>query len=156
MAENAYTHSQNKFYISTTAANEDLDDHITLGFPGLTYVQVKGVGALGEVGLSTNIVNYDTWDTIVISKAKGMTDAGSPDVEMLRIVDDPGQIAMRAAGAPTNNNNYAFKEELQDGTTRYFRGLVTGPKHPGGRNEDFDLNVFSLGLNQPPLDVAAP
>lgn len=153
MAENAYTHSQDKFYLSTTPANEDLTDHASDGFPSLTYVQVKGVGSFGEHGLNTNIVNYDTWDSIVISKAKGLTDAGSADLEMLRIPTDPGQIAMRAAGAPTNADNYAFKIELQDGTTRYFRGLVAGPRHPGGRNEDFDLNVFTIGLNQPPLDI---
>ena len=153
MAENAYTHASNKFYISTTAQNADMDDHATTGFPGLTYTEVKGVGSRGEIGLNTNMVNYDTWGSVVISKGKGLTDAGGGDVEMLRIPNDPGQIAMRAAGAPTNHNNYAFKEVLQDGTTRYYRGLVGGPRHPGGRNEDFDLNVFTLALNQPPLDI---
>lgn len=153
MAENAYTHSSDALFISTTPQNDDLTDHASDGFPSLTYVQVRGIGSLGEVGLNTNIVNYDTWDMDVISKAKGLTDAGSADVEMLRIADDPGQIAMRAAGASSNKNNYAFQQTLQDGTVRYFRGLVTGPRHPGGRNEDFDLNVFTIGLNQPPMDI---
>jgi len=153
MAENAYTHSSNKFYISTTPQNADLDDHAGNGFPSLTYVEVKGVGSRGEIGLNTNMVSYDTWGSVVVSKGKGLTDAGGGDVEMLRIPNDPGQIAMRTAGTPTNTNNYAFKETLQDGTTRYYRGLVGGPRHPGGRNEDFDLNVFTLALNQPPLDV---
>lgn len=153
MAENAYTHSSDELHISTTPQNADLTDHAGDGYPSLTYVQVRGIGSLGEVGLNTNIVNYDTWDMDVISKAKGLTDAGSADVEMLRIPNDPGQIAMRAAGASSNKNNYAFMQVMQDGTIRYFRGLVTGPRHPGGRNEDFDLNVFTIGLNQPPLDI---
>lgn len=153
MAENAYTHSSDKLYISTTPQNADLDDHATDGFPSLTYTEVKGVGSMGEIGPNTNIVNYDTWGNDIVSKGKGMTDAGSADVEMLRIYNDPGQIAMRAAGAPSNKNSYAFKQVLQDGTTRYFRALVAGPRHPGGRNEDFDLNVFTLGCNQAPLDV---
>lgn len=156
MADTAYTHSGNKFYISTTPENEDLTDHAGDGFPSLTYVEVKSVGSRGEIGLNTNMVNYDTWGSVVISKGKGLTDAGGGDVEMLRVVADPGQIAMRAAGAPTNHNNYAFKETLQDGSTRYYRGLVGGPRHPGGRNEDFDLDVYTLALNQPPLDVPAP
>lgn len=155
MAETAYTHSQDKFYISTTPANDDLDDHAVGGFPSLTYVEVKAVGSVGELGLNTNIVSYDTWGSIVVSKGKGLTDAGSADVEMLRVADDPGQIAMRAAGAPTNKNNYAFKIDLQDGTTRYFRALVGGPRHPGGRNEDFDLDVYTLGANQSTLDIPA-
>jgi hypothetical protein len=154
MAETAFTHSQDKLYISTTPQNQDLDDHAGHGFPSLAYVEVKGVGSLGETGLNTNIVNYDTWGSLVVSKGKGLTDAGSADVEMLRIQNDPGQIAMIAAGLPTNSDNYAFKQVLQDGTTRYFRALVAGPRNPGGRNEDFDLRVFTLGLNQAPIEVA--
>jgi hypothetical protein len=156
MADTAYTHSSNKFYISVQPANEDLTDHPTQGFPSLDYIEVAAVGSRGEVGLNTNMVNYDTWGSVVVSKGKGLTDAGSADVEMLRVPNDPGQIAMRAAGAPTNHNNYAFKETLQDGTVRYYRGLVGGPRHPGGRNEDFDLNVFTIALNQPPIDVPPP
>lgn len=154
MAETAYTQSQNKFYISTTPQNQDLDDHAGNGFPSLTYTEVKAVGSLGEIGLNTNMVNYDTWGSLVISKGKGLTDAGNADLEMLRVPADPGQVAMRAAGAPTNINNYAFKVDLQDGTTRYFRALVGGPRHPTGRNEDFDLDVYTLALNQSPLDIA--
>ena len=156
MAETAYTHSSDKLYISTTPQNEDLDDGEVTGFPGLIYTEVKGVGSVGELGLNTNIVSYDTWGSDVISKGKGLTDAGSADVEMLRVATDPGQIAMRAAGATTNKNNYAFKIDLQDGTTRYFRALVAGPRHPGGRNEDFDLDVYTLGANQSTLDIPAP
>ena len=156
MAETAYTHSSDKLYISTTPQNEDLDDHAINGFPSLIYTEVKGVGSVGELGLNTNIVSYDTWGSDVISKGKGLTDAGSADVEMLRVATDPGQIAMRAAGATTNKNNYAFKIDLQDGTTRYFRALVAGPRHPGGRNEDFDLDVYTLGANQSTLDIPAP
>ena len=156
MAETAYTHSSDKLYISTTPQNEDLDDHASNGFPSLIYTEVKGVGSVGELGLNTNIVSYDTWGSDVISKGKGLTDAGSADVEMLRVATDPGQIAMRAAGATTNKNNYAFKIDLQDGTTRYFRALVAGPRHPGGRNEDFDLDVYTLGANQSTLDIPAP
>lgn len=156
MADTAYTHSSDKLYISTTVQNADLDDHATTGFPGLSYVEVAAVGSVGELGLNTNIVSYDTWGSLVISKGKGLTDAGSADVEMLRVAADPGQIAMRAAGLPSNNNNYAFKIDLQDGTTRYFRALVGGPRHPGGRNEDFDLDVYTLGANQTTLDIPAP
>lgn len=153
---NAKTQSGDKLYISTTAENDDLDDHATNGFPGLTYTQVKKVGSIGEFGISTNIVTYDTLDEDVIEKGKGMTDAGDPEIEVAEILSDPGQIAMRAAGAVTNKDNYAFKILRADGTIEYLRGLVTGPVTPGGRNEDFRLNVFTLALNQVPLKIAAP
>lgn len=136
------------FSISTTPAPDDLDDHAGSGFPSKTYVQVKGIGNYGETGINTNIINYDTLDDTVIQKAKGLTDAGNPPIECRRIPLDPGQIAMRAAGSVTVRNNYAFKTVDQDGTIHYNRGLVTGPTRPGGRNEDFELEVFTCAMNQ--------
>jgi hypothetical protein len=72
---------------------------------------------------------------------------------LARIPTDPGQDILRDAAA--TNFNYAFKIERNDKpsldgtpTIIYNRGLVTGPKRPLGRNEDFDLEVFTLGLNQ--------
>ena len=120
-------------------------------YAGLTWVEIKGVGSVGETGSSTNILTYDTWDTDVIDKAKGMTDAGSPTIELARIPTDTGQIALRAAAL--TNLKYAFKIEGNDepevgGTPSifYHYGLVGGPTRPNGRNEDFDLEVFTLGL----------
>jgi hypothetical protein len=152
----AQTQSGDKLYISTTAQNEDLDDHPSNGFPSLTYTEVKKVGSIGEFGISTNIVTYDTLDQDVIEKGKGLTNAGDPAIEVAELLADPGQIAMRAAGAVSNKDNYAFKILRTDGTIEYLRGLVTGPVTPGGRNEDFRLNVYTLGLNQVPLSIAAP
>lgn len=124
-------------------------------FEALDWVQVKAVGSHGETGSTTNILTYDTWDTDVTQKAKGITDAGSPDIELARLPNDPGQDALRAAAA--TNLNYAFKIMRNDKpntnpaskpTTIYNLGLVTGPRRPMGRNEDFDLETFTLGLNQ--------
>lgn len=157
----ANTNAGSKLFVCATAQQADLD---VAGFAALNWVQVKGVGNHGETGSTTNIVNYDTWDTDVIQKAKGMTDAGSPEIELARIPNDPGQAIM--ATAARTNLNYAFKIERNDvpnadpdskPTIVYNRGLVTGPRTPNGRNEDFDLEVFTLGLNQrqiivPPVD----
>lgn len=150
----AYSQSGDKFYISTTPQNDDLDDHAGTGFPSLTYVQVKKVGSIGEFGIATNMLTYDTLDRDVTTKAKGLTNAGDPQIECAEDLTDPGQIAMRAAGAVTVKNSYAFKIERADGTVEYLRGLVAGPVKPGGRNEDFRLNVFTLGLNQPAITIA--
>lgn len=117
------------------------------------WVEIKGVGSHGEAGTSTNILTYDTWDTDVAQKAKGISDAGSPEIELARMPSDPGQDALRTAAK--TNLNYAFKMERNDKVTVggdptviYNVGIVTGPKRPFGRNEDFDLEVFTLGLNQ--------
>ena len=131
------------------AQDSDLDQ---AGYEGLFWTQVKSVGSHGEVGSSTNILTYDTWDTSVIQKAKGMTDAGSPEIELARLVSDNGQIALRTAAK--SNSNFAFKIVRNDApsggtpTIIYNRGLVTGPRRPMGRNEDFDLEIFTLALQQ--------
>ena len=129
-------------------------------------VQVGGVGSVGETGSNTNILSYDTWDDEAVQKAKGMTDAGSPEVEVARDPDDAGQDILRTAA--DTNLIYAFKIEGTDvpdanpastPTIRYNRGLVVGPREPNGRNEDFDLEVFTLGLVQKQIKVdpvAAP
>jgi hypothetical protein len=152
MAE-AQTNNGAKLYICVTPQNTELDE---TAFKALTYVQVAKVGSVGERGITTNIVTYDTWDTVVSLKGKGISNAGDPEVEVARDLADPGQIAMRAAASPNVTDAYAFKVERTSGEVEYLRGLVTGPRTPGGRNEDFVLHIYSIALNQVPVEVAAP
>jgi len=149
----AQTNSGSKLFICAIPQNKDLTE---VEFAALTYVQVKKVGNVGERGITTNIVTYDTWDTAVALKGKGISNAGDPEVEVARDLADPGQTAMRAAGQPDVQDAYAFKVERPSGEVEYLRGLVTGPRTPGGRNEDFVLHVYSLALNQVPVEVPAP
>lgn len=151
------THAGAKLYVCATPQPDDLD---AAGFAALTWVQVKGVGSHGETGTTTNILTYDTWDTDVVQKAKGMSNAGDPEVEVARDPDDAGQDILRTAAG--TNFNYAFKIEGTDKpnnlsgskpTIRYNRGLVAGPREPNGRNEDFDLEVFTLALQQKQIKV---
>ncbi|WP_303638816.1 hypothetical protein [Stenotrophomonas tuberculopleuritidis] len=153
MAAEAKTNAGSKLFICVLPQNEDLT---ATEFAALTYVQVKKVGSIGERGINTNVVQYDTLDTLVALKGKGITNAGDPQIEVAEDLADPGQVAMRAAGAPDVPDTYAFKIERADGSIEYLRGLVTGPNVPGGRNEDFILNTYTLGLNQVPVVVEAP
>lgn len=151
------TNAGSKLYICTTPKADDLD---AAAFALLTWVEIKGVGSVGETGSKTNILNYETWGDAVVQKAKGLTDGGSPEIELARDADDAGQVALRAAA--DTNFSYAFKIERNDKpnndvdskpTIRYNRGLVSGPTQPNGRNEDFDLEVFMLGLQQKQITV---
>lgn len=153
----ANTNAGKKFYVCSTAQQADLD---AAAFAGLTWVQVKGIGSWGETGETTNILNYDTWDTDVIQKGKGTTDAGSPELECARIPTDPGQVILRTAAR--TNLNYAIKVEGNDvpdadpestPTIRYNRGLIVGPREPNGRVEDFDLEIYTFGFNQRQVTV---
>lgn len=153
------TNAGSTLYVCATDQPDDLD---ASEYAALTWVQVTGVGSHGEAGTSTNILTYDTWDTEVAQKAKGISDAGSPDIEVARDPDDAGQVILRTAA--NTNLNYAFKIERNDNpdpspgdgtpTIIYNRGLVTGPRRPFGRNEDFDLEIFSLALQQKEIVVA--
>lgn len=152
-----------KLYVCATPQQTDLTAST---FAALTWVEIKGVGSHGEAGSTTNILTYDTWDTVVLQKAKGITDAGSPEIELARIPTDPGQVILNTAAL--TNLNYAFKMVRNDPpdddpdstpTIIFNRGLITGPARPFGRNEDFDLEVFTLALNQREVvvnPVAAP
>lgn len=147
----AGTNASAKWYVCPDPQNSDLTQS---EYEGLSWVRITSVSDVGEMGKTTNMLNYPTWDDDVVQKAKGLTDAGSPTFTVVRLPYDEGQNILRAAGAVGNNNNYAFKEERADaliggtGTVIYNRGLVSGPTRSNGGNEDFDTEVFTLGFQQ--------
>jgi len=147
------THGGEKLFICVSPQPEPLEQ---AAFAALDYIEVMGVGSIGERGPNTNIVSYDMLATTVSLKGKGITNAGDPAIECAEDRRDPGQTAMRAAGAPTVRDSYALKIERVDGTIEYWRGLVTGPVTPGGRAEDFRLANFTVALNQLPIFVDPP
>lgn len=167
----ANTNAASKWYVCATPQNSNLSE---ADYAGLTWTLISKVGNVGETGKSTNVLTYNTWDTEVADKAKGITDAGSPTMEVARDPDDAGQEILRQAGAVGNNNKYAFKEVRADGplggtgTIFYNRGIVGGPTRPNGQNEDFDVEIFTIGFVQeeiivkpttggnPPVLTAAP
>jgi hypothetical protein len=154
----AITNKGRKVYIAVTAPGGSTPapqpTALNQGqYEALNWTEVKNVGEVGEAGTSTNVVNYDELSTDVVQKNKGMSDAGDPTIECARNPTDNGQIALRAAAL--TNFNYAFKFEDADApdanysnSIYYNRGIVTGPTRPNGRNEDFILEVFTLGLIQ--------
>lgn len=164
----AYTNKNRKFYIAVTIGGgtgiipieKSTDLANAAAYAALNWTEVKHVGNIGESGSKDNIVNYDELGTDVIQKNKGLTNAGDPVVECARSQADYGQIAMRAAGL--THLYYAFKVVDDDmpsggtnGTTYYNRGLVVGPVRPNGRNEAFNLEMFTLGLVQREIIVDA-
>lgn len=125
---------------------------------GLTYVDIGSVGNLGDYGASPNIVSYDTLDTDVTQKSKGVTDAGELSIECARIFDDIGQIALRAAAL--TKFNYAIKIEYEDApsathtnTIMYCVGVVSGPQMLGGSTDDFIRESYAVGMNQLPIFI---
>lgn len=151
------TNAGKKVYVCATPQPNNIN---LAAFEALTWVEVKGVGSHGEAGTTTNILTYDTWGDDVAQKAKGLSDAGSPDIEVARDPDDAGQVILRTAAG--TNFNYAFKIVGNDApnddvgsspTIIYNRGLITGPRRPLGRNEDFDLEIFGTAFQQKEIVV---
>lgn len=151
----ANTNKDRKFYVCEVAKPNDLNQ---AEFEALTWVEVGNVGSVGETGTNTNIVSYDELATDVTQKSKGISDAGSPVIECARNDTDVGQIAFRTMAA--TKLAYAFKTEDADApagftnTIYYDRGIATGPTRPGGRNEDFIIENFTLGLVQTQVVVS--
>ena len=152
----AQTNKGRKFYVCETAKPTDLNQ---TEYEALTWVEVGNVGSVGETGTATNIVSYDELSTDVTQKQKGISNAGDPVVEVARNPTDVGQIAITAMAV--TKLFYAFKTEDDDAPTAgdtntiyYDRGVVTGPTRPGGRNEDFILENYTLGLVQTQITVA--
>lgn len=170
VAAHVNTNANSRMFISSTSVTPPL---ARADFEALTWIEIAAIGNLGEAGTKTNMVNYDTWNTSVIQKGKGLSDAGSPELDVARVPTDPGQIAVRAAAL--TNLNYAIKIIRNDpaviggtGTIIYNAGLVVGPARPFGKNEDFDIEKFTFGFNQrevvvdpgaggnPPVNTVAP
>ena len=154
----AVTNAGGKLFICATPQTGPLTGS---AYAALTWVEIKGVGKIGETGMSTNMLSYDTWADTVTQKVKGMTDGGAPEIELMRDVLDAGQDALRAAAL--TNYKYAFKITRNDqitpstgnNTAYYNLAIVSGPKRPNGRNEDFDLEVFTLGVTAAEVVVDA-
>jgi hypothetical protein len=147
----ANSNAGSKVFVCPVPQNNDL---AKADYELLTWTEIKSFGNMDEIGSNTNILTYDTWDKQVVEKSKGLTDAGSPTIEVARLPFDAGQNILRAA-ALTTNQNYAFKivrnDPINTGgvpTIIYNRGLVTGPSRPMGRNEDMDLEVYTFAFNQ--------
>lgn len=138
-----YTTAKAKLYACATAQDADLD---ATAFAALTWVQVKGVGNIGEWSTSDNIISYDTLDDDVSQKQKGVRNGGDPVVEVKRDFSDAGQDLLRTQA--NSVEYFAFKREDQDGTVMYNRGVVGGPDQPGGGREDFIVQRFTLGFVQ--------
>lgn len=158
MAGQKVTNAGTKIYVCTTAQTSVPLNQAA--FEALVYVQIGNVGNRGDFGADTNIVNYDTMDTSVTQKAKGITDAGNFEIEVARIFDDAGQVAMRAAAL--TKYNYAVKIEFADApsgsydnTIMYCAGIITGPVLNGGGPEDFVTETYTVGFNQLPVVVEA-
>ena len=148
-----------KVYIAVTEADGSIPEAQTASlanaaaYDALDWQQIKFVGEIGEYGSQTEMATYYTLDESVATKIKTTTNPGDPTIECREVPADKGQIAVTAAGAVTFTSPVAIKVVYDDmpsggdnGTTRYFRAVVSGPVYVNGRIENFRLIRFILGV----------
>lgn len=152
----ANTHKGRRIWVSSTAVGDE--DINQAAFEALNWVEIGDAGMIGDIGSNSNIINYDTLNTDVSQKQKGVTNAGDPQLEVARDYDDPGQMLMRAYA--DTKYNYGFKIQNDDapsenfvGSIIYLRGMVASAVNVGGRVDDFDLETYNIALNQRPLRI---
>lgn len=154
---NKATKQGTKVWVCAAAQDADLNQ---AGYQALTWVPVTSVGRVGDFGPTNTDRTYNTLDEAVQTHQKGVGDAGTPDLDVAMIYNDAGQIILRNFGDPTNKTNMAIKIEHADkpsgyssGTVKYSRGVVSGPLHVGGGSDDFEVERFTIRLNQVPVRV---
>ncbi|WP_223494849.1 hypothetical protein [Stenotrophomonas indicatrix] len=82
MAAEAKANAGSKLSICVLLRNEDIT---ATECAALTFVQVKKVGSIGERGINTNVVQYDTLDTLVALRARASPTPAIPRSRWLRI-----------------------------------------------------------------------
>jgi hypothetical protein len=128
-----------RFYIGKVM-NDQASDFVASDFTTLhaspdAWIEVDGWETMGTIGDAVTDIA-----TILINRGRTIHQKGSADAPPMSntfatIADDPGQLALIAAGAPSVKDNYAFRikgNETGTPSETYFIGLVMGTPDPGG------------------------
>ncbi len=118
----------------------------------LTYVEIKNVEGLGEIGPQSTDTTFTPLDGTAVQHLKGSTDYGATAVGVGRDPLDPGQVALKAAAA--TYFEYALKIVLKDAPDEdhtdsviYVRGpVMSGRLNLGGANP-VTMAAYSVGNN---------
>lgn len=147
------------FYIGTTKATQTTD-FVEADFAGQSWVEVDGWSQMGAFGDAAALITSQLINRGRDIKQKGTTNAGSMQNVFAKIDADPGQVALIAAAAGSNKNNYAFRIDFNDAdggdpSKAYFVGLVMNANEAGGQaNTIRNLNA-TVEINSNIVRVAA-
>ena len=116
----------------------------SVGFGALTFTNVGGVTSVGEFGGEAELITYDLLAERVTKKLKGTINYGTIQLEMVLETADAGQLLLEAGalGAAVDTI-HSFKVTLNDGTIKYFTGVIMGFRPNVGASN----NVVSVASN---------
>lgn len=93
------------------------------GFDALTFTEIGEITDIGgDIGRSYNLVTHNPLGSRATVKKKGSYNSGSITVQLAVDEDDAGQTLAKAAR--DSDANYAVAITLQDGSIKYFEGIV--------------------------------
>lgn len=143
-----------KIYIGTTAAATNVT-----AFAADTYVEIKEVEDLGEIGDEAEIVSYRTVGDGRVQKRNGSRDAGTLNLVCIRDPLDAGQRAM--IDASKTDGFYNVKVAVDDApaggtaTVYYFKATISSAKVAFGGADDMTKINFGLAITSEIFEVEA-
>jgi hypothetical protein len=114
------------------------------GYAALTFVEVKGIVDVGEIGDQQNDI---TIDTLVgrVQHVNGSSDLGEIAVSYNFIDADPGQVIVR--GAAGSNSAHSFMVEDADGKKAYFHGVIANLRDRARTSSEYKGETFVIRGN---------
>lgn len=143
-----------KIYIGTTAAATNVT-----AFAADSYVEIKEVEDLGEIGDEAEIVSYKTVGDARVHKRTGSRDAGTLNLTCIRDPVDAGQRAL--IDASKTDGVYNIKIAVDDApaggtpTVFYFKATISTAKIAFGGADDITKANFAIAITSDIFEVEA-
>lgn len=151
-----------KFYIGAAPMATQAADFVAGDFAGVTWVEVDGWSQMGSIGDAAALITTPLINRGRDQKTKGTANAGSMANVFGIIRDDAGQLAIRAAGAASNKNNYPFRILGNDptgspatATKIMFVGIVMSAQEAGGEANTNQMLNATVEINSNLVEVSA-
>lgn len=149
-----------KFYIGNAPMSDQDADFVASDFSGVTWVEIKGWSQAGAIGDTAQLITTSLISNGRDKKQKGTANAGSMQNVFAINQSDAGQIALIAAAAGNNKNNYPFRVEGNDSlgasnSFRYFVGLVMSAEEANGAANTIRNLNSTIEVNSNIVRVAA-
>lgn len=152
----AQTAAGTKIFIGN-AMPEDLED--ALDWEAVTWKEIGEVTDIPEFGKAYELITHNPLATRRTNKRKGSYNDGSMTLQMARVADDEGQMAMEAA--LDSDATFPFKIEENDApeggtpTTLYFGAQVLSYTRNYGTVNNIKQAAAQLEIDTDVLEVAA-
>ncbi len=139
--------------MSTTAAGTTIGISAALpttedvtGYSAVTFTKIGGVEQIGTLGATITKVEFQPLEGPK-EKHKGSADYGSLQPSMAYDEDDAGQVLLRAAAEPDNNDLHSIEVTYPTGEKRWSQGRVFGaPENVG--------NADSIIMANPTIELS--